>query len=198
MVYRDEELVQNYLRRAVNYIKSNKSLEEVFELILINGELWQHSVNVAKVSTQIGIYFRFPEEDILNLAIGGLLHDIGKLKIPNSILYKPSRLSAEEFKVIQTHCIEGTKLIACEGISGTVFDIVLHHHEKLDGTGYPDNLKEINIYTQVVTVADIFSALSEHRCYHDGMSVNGAFQFIKEFTNINKKFVAILPEIILD
>lgn len=106
------------------------------------------------------------------------LHDVGKIGIPDHILMKPASLTDEEWKIMRQHPIKGAKIL--EPLTGfkEVANVVLHHHENYDGTGYPDGLhgKEIPIEARIVSVVDAFHAIISKRCYSKGRSINAAFQ----------------------
>lgn len=198
MILKDIESVKKYVVEGLSVIEGNKSLLGVLNLLMVENELWLHSLNVAKIATQIALSYEYDHDDVLSITIGALLHDIGKLGIPSSILYKPSKLSDSEFAVIQTHPSLGVSLVEDCGLSPVVLDIIKHHHEKLNGLGYPDRLTEISKPVQIVTVADIFSALSENRCYHRGLAFNDVYKFIEDLTDINQDIVSLLPDLVTD
>lgn len=115
----------------------------------------------------------FTDEQIEQIATASIMHDVGKIAIPDSILNKPGRLTAEEFEVMKTHTIKGCELLdqipksRDNPIYQYAYDICRHHHERWDGRGYPDGLKgeEISIWAQVVALADVYDALTNQRCY---------------------------------
>jgi len=134
----------------------------------------RHSLRVAEVSTQIGQHLRLDENRLFVLRMGSLLHDIGKLAVPLEILDKPARLTPEEYGVVQEHTLAGSSILGAFDYSliGSVQDIVRHHHERLDGSGYPDRLKggEVTLLARVVAVADVYDALTSTRAYRLRMS----------------------------
>ncbi len=124
-------------------------------------------------------------EDIDNIAYASILHDIGKIAIPDAILNKPGRLTKEEFEIIKTHTVRGAELIERIGIESSqilkyAHDICLHHHERYDGRGYPEGLKgeELSIWAQVVGIADVYDALTQERCYKKAFSHDVALDMI--------------------
>ena len=130
---------------------------------------YEHSLNVALYSLLIGMQLNLESDDLRNLIHGSILHDIGKTKIPNSILDKPSSLTQEEFNEIKKHPLYGYNMIKKDkDISEKAKKIVLQHHEKLDGSGYPQGLtsRQINPLAKIVAVADIFDAVTSARAYH--------------------------------
>lgn len=120
--------------------------------------------------------------DLEAIKFGALLHDIGKIGIPEHILNKPGRLTQEEFEIMKMHPIYGEKII--KKISGwdLVADIIRHHHENYDGSGYPDGLKgdQITLRAQIVSLVDVFCALIEERPYRRAMSLEEALRLIEK------------------
>lgn len=126
-----------------------------------------HSSRVSKISEAIGREMGFDEKGLRILRLGGLLHDIGKIGIPDSILNKPGKLTKEEFDIIKTHPAEGERILKPIIKEEGILHIVRHHHEMLDGSGYPDGLKgkEIPLPARIATVADVFDAMTSERAY---------------------------------
>lgn len=125
------------------------------------------------------------DDDINNIAYASILHDIGKIAIPDAILNKPGRLTPEEFDIIKTHTVRGAELIKKIGINSSsvlkyAYDICLHHHERFDGRGYPEGLKgdDLSIWSQVVGLADVYDALTQERCYKKAFSHETAIEMI--------------------
>jgi HD-GYP domain-containing protein (c-di-GMP phosphodiesterase class II) len=119
------------------------------------------------------------------MAIGGLIHDIGKIKVKDSVLNKPGKLTDEEFEHIKLHQTFAYELIdEIEGLDSISRDICLMHHEKLDGKGYPKGLKgeEITLYGRISSIVDIYDALTADRVYKQGMSSSEAFKIMLKLT----------------
>ncbi len=139
-----------------------------------------HIDRVTKLATALGEKLNLPEQELDDIRIGARLHDIGKIGTPDSILLKPGRLTSDEFDEIKKHAKKGYDL--CFGLKtiGNGLDLILHHHEKLDGSGYPVGLSgdEINLPIRILTVADIFDALTSSRCYRKGLSLEKAFEIL--------------------
>lgn len=125
-----------------------------------------------EVSRTYAEYY-LPQVEIDKIASSSILHDIGKISIPDSILNKPGRLTKEEFEVMKQHTTKGCEILQTipnlmdEGLYNYSYDICRHHHERWDGRGYPDGLSgdEISIWAQVVSVADVYDALTSERVY---------------------------------
>lgn len=129
------------------------------------------------------------DDDVVNVKLAAPLHDIGKIVVPDAILLKPGKLTSDEFDVIKSHTLEGSKIVdtSMAGIEEEKFlavarDIALSHHEKWDGSGYPNGLAgtEISLFARIMAVADVFDALVTERCYKNAVSVEEAFAILKE------------------
>ncbi|MGL4995954.1 MAG: HD-GYP domain-containing protein [Deefgea sp.] len=129
------------------------------------------------------------DRDIIRLAgIGGLLHDTGKMKVPNEILNKPGRLTEDEFAKMRTHPEEGWKILKdIEGMEAIPLDITLHHHERMDGTGYPYKLpgSQISQMAQMAAVVDVYDAITSDRCYHVGMPATEGLRKLWEWSKFH-------------
>lgn len=154
-------------------------------------ETYFHSMNVAKLAVAVGISYRLSQEAIRTLRMGGLLHDVGKLKVPSAILNKRGSLNADEMREMRRHSAYGEMLL--RGKAGerneSVLNIVRHHHEKISGMGYPDGLSENHFLVQIVTVADIYDALRSDRCYRKGYDREKAFAILYDDGGINQNIV---------
>jgi putative nucleotidyltransferase with HDIG domain len=142
---------------------------------------YQHCLLVAGVSADFGLSLGFGAQDMERLGLAAMLHDIGKANIPLAVLDKRGRLNDEERTLIETHPVIGfDALDNCSGISSEILDVVRHHHEYLDGSGYPDGLcgESISDLTRIVTISDIFSALIERRSYKPTMPREEAFRIL--------------------
>lgn len=133
-----------------------------------------HSQRVSEVSLLIGERMGLTAEALEELRVGTILHDIGKIGVPDSILNKPGRLTDEEFVIMKSHPVIGYEICQPLGLSEGVLMIVRNHHEKLDGSGYPDGLKggELPLSLRIVCVADAFDAMSSRRPYRDVMAMS--------------------------
>jgi HD-GYP domain-containing protein (c-di-GMP phosphodiesterase class II) len=128
----------------------------------------QHTRRVAMYAVQVGERLGLSSSRLRTLATGGLVHDIGKLSVPDSILKKPGPLDSDEYDIVKCHAEWGAKLIdELGGFSGQVRSLVRDHHERLDGKGYPAGLtaEEISLDTRILTVCDVYDALVSSRVY---------------------------------
>src|SRR4051794_12463275 len=143
----------------------------------------EHTRRVATLACAVGEELRLPAATLRHLAIGGLLHDMGKLRVPPGILCKPAALDREEFALIKRHPQDGARLLAdLGGFPEEVLDLVLDHHERLDGGGYPRSLSEerIGVATRVLTVCDVYDALVSHRVYRPAWTREEALSLLRE------------------
>lgn len=142
----------------------------------------EHCKRLAHYSIMLGRALGLPESDIRSLHRGGYLHDIGKIAVPDAILFKPGSLTDEEWTVMRTHTTLGEGICRpMKSLSG-VLPIIRNHHEKWDGTGYPDGLKgeDIPLLARILQVADIYDALTSQRPYKRGFPHDEALQVMLE------------------
>ncbi len=142
---------------------------------------YQHSLIVTGVAVAFGQNLGFSAQDRQKLSFAGMLHDIGKARIPVSILEKPGRLDHDEMAIIRKHPEYGfDALKSMPEIHQDMLDMVVHHHEYLDGSGYPHGLqaKEISDLVRIMTISDIFGALIERRSYREPMTGETAYKIL--------------------
>lgn len=141
---------------------------------------YSHCVNVSVLCNIFSKWLGFEEEEIKNLTVAGLLHDIGKTKVDQEILNKKDKLTKEEFEEIKKHTTYGYRIISDKLIADEVKKAVLMHHEKIDGTGYPLGIKnnKIGKYAKIVAICDIYDAMTSDRVYRKKIC---PFEVIKSF-----------------
>ncbi|MCF8010501.1 MAG: HD-GYP domain-containing protein [Clostridiales bacterium] len=177
--FKTEELYST-INNFIYELLSNKSL--MFNLDTLRTQdnyTFAHSVNVSILSLMTGITLGFNQKDLKLLGAGALLHDLGKIHIPDYILNKPDRLSPEEFSVIKKHSYYGYKLLIERDDLGEIPAVIaLQHHEHINGSGYPYGLKgkQIHRFAQVTAIADKFDAVTSDRVYKKGCSSHEAFE----------------------
>jgi putative nucleotidyltransferase with HDIG domain len=122
-----------------------------------------------------------PGRDLQHLEIGGYLHDIGKIGVRDSVLLKPGKLTPEERKMIEEHPRIGLEIVQHVDLAQAVKDLVIGHHERLDGTGYPYGLEDeaISIFARIGAVADVFDALTTDRPYRKGFTIEESMAILK-------------------
>ena len=130
-----------------------------------------HSDRVSEYSVLIGKYMGLSEQEIKNLKIGGLFHDIGKIGIPDAILLKEGKLNDDEYSEIKNHPSIGKHILSNASIFSDIIPIVYHHHEKYNGTGYPEQLagEDIPLLARIAAVADTFDAMTSKRSYRNAI-----------------------------
>lgn len=133
-----------------------------------------HSDRVAYISAMIAEVMGFSEDEVEKIRLGGQFHDIGKIGVKDNILTKPGKLTDEEYEEIKKHPVIGYELLEKNNIFKDILPAVRHHHEKFDGSGYPDGLKgnQIPIMARIVCVADSFDAMMSKRSYRDKMDLD--------------------------
>jgi putative two-component system response regulator len=147
-----------------------------------------HTDRVSSLAVSLGEYIGLNSEDIGTLSKGGILHDIGKIGIKDTILNKPGKLTAEEFEEIKKHPETGEKICLPLHSLQPVLPIIKHHHEKYDGSGYPCGLagENIPLLARIMAIADVYDALTSRRAYRDAMSHTEAMEILRRETSENK------------
>lgn len=132
-----------------------------------DGQTFGHSQRVGELCENIARMMNLSEEQCNTIRVGGILHDLGKIAIPDSILLKPGKLTPEEYEIIKTHPVEGAQILAEHPEQKDVANIVRHHHERWDGKGYPDGLKAeaIPIGSRIVNACDAFDTITQARVF---------------------------------
>ena len=159
-----------------------KSIQPVQALANHDYYTYFHSVSMASHACAVGTKLGMSDHEIIQLGIGAILHDVGKKEVPTHVLNKPGPLTEEEWAVIKTHPASGIRLLKPLNIDPEALDIVIHHHEKFDASGYPDGLglHSISDKTQICFLCDVFTALTTNRSYHKQRTRFDALAFIKE------------------
>lgn len=175
--------ITNDLMRAIN--ENDAIAVDINTLKTSDEYTFKHSVDVATMSMIIAKKQGLPQSDIYNIGIAGLLHDMGKSKIPTEVLNKPARLSDEEFAIMKQHSVFGYEILKEKKNFSTGISLaVLQHHEKMDGGGYPMGVSSEKIcpYAKILSIADIYDALVTVRPYKEAMSQRMAVEMIMSLT----------------
>jgi putative two-component system response regulator len=141
-----------------------------------------HCQRLAHYATRLGVSLGLDQDDLGALERGGFLHDIGKIAVPDAVLLKDGKLDPQESRVMRKHPIVGDSLCAGLRSLNKVRPIVRHHHERLDGTGYPDGLRtgEVPLLAQIIGIVDVFDALTTERPYRIARPCEEAFQVLAD------------------
>jgi len=141
-----------------------------------------HQRRVAQLAVAIAQELRLPQEQVEGVHLAGVVHDVGKIRIPAEILSKPGRLTALEFSLIKEHSQNGYEILKSIAFPWPIAQIVQQHHERLDGSGYPQGLKghQILLEARIVAVADVVEAMSSHRPYRAAQGINSALKEIEQ------------------
>jgi putative nucleotidyltransferase with HDIG domain len=139
-----------------------------------------HSMNVSLICNIFGGWLKYSREDIRILTLSGLLHDIGKLLMPKDIISKAGKLTEEEFRMIKDHTIKGYRLLRDQSFDLRIKYAALMHHERCDGSGYPNGFsaEQIDNYAKIVAIADVYDAMTSNRRYRNAIC---PFDVVEEF-----------------
>lgn len=203
----DTEALQDVSDHIIlDVIQRHANLVQLTDIRLHDTYTFAHSVNVAVLSAVLGFLCHYKEKELSILTLGGLLHDIGKIKISTKILNKRSRLDNEEFSIMKSHTLEGAHRIheMCIMLPSPslLAAIAAQHHERIDGKGYPRQIagSQIHRFAKIVAIADVYDALTSERPYkkaytpsiaHNIMKKTGQGQFDEELLTLFFNNVAI-------
>jgi len=181
------------------------NLFEIMYEMLANRDhsTFEHALRVAEISRRIGLQLQLVEDDMEALRLGCLVHDIGKVAIPDDVLLKPGIFDRMDRQIMQVHTLVGASLFAKHHHDYRIRRIILHHHERLDGSGYPYGLKseEIGQLERIVAVADVFESLTARRPYKKPISRSKAIDILKyevQEGRLDQDIVRILEQITED
>lgn len=178
-----DELADNMLDSLDRNLSALSCLGRIREK---DSYLMDHSVNLGVLMSVYGSHRNLSRDILHQVMVGALLHDIGKVKIPDSILHKPGKLSDDEFEVMKGHVSQGTALLkTTPGISELAIMVQSQHHEKLDGTGYPLGLAgdEISDYGKMAAITDVYDAITADRVYHKAITPTAAMKKLLEWSD---------------
>jgi putative two-component system response regulator len=164
-------------------------------------ETGNHCQRLAALSVALGSAIGLPDEDLLALYRGGFLHDIGKVAVPDAILFKRGELNEEEWAVMRSHTWKGEEICRPMRSLRPVLPIIRNHHERWDGSGYPDGLKgeDIPLLARILQLADIFDALTSQRSYKEAFPVDDAIRQLRHEAEIgwrDPELVSVFCEVV--
>ena len=175
---------EELLSKTISLVNPKQTTLDVFDMLhnmrQVNDSTYAHSLNVAIISRIIGKWLHFSNEELDTLTLAGLLHDIGKTKIPDEVLNKDGKLTDEEFQMIRNHPKYGYDIFKPQPLNSHIKKAALMHHERCDGSGYPMGLtmEEIDDYALIIAIADVYDAMTAARSYRAPLC---PFEVIAEF-----------------
>lgn len=175
---------EELLSKTISLVSPKQTTLDVFDMLhnmrQVNDSTYAHSLNVAIISRIIGKWLHFSNEELDPLTLAGLLHDIGKTKIPDEVLNKDGKLTDEEFQMIRNHPKYGYDILKSQPLNSHIKKAALMHHERCDGSGYPMGLtmEEIDDYALIIAIADVYDAMTAARSYRAPLC---PFEVIAEF-----------------
>lgn len=166
--------VQSVLRHPDALLWMSKMREE-------NEYTSEHCLNVCVLAVAFGRHLDLPEEELQNIGMCGLLHDVGKMRVPAEVLNKPARLSNKEMRMMMAHTVHGRNLLmSTPNVFPGTIDVAYSHHERLDGKGYPRKLDGASIsrYSRIISIVDAYDAMTATRCYSNAITSTDALKII--------------------
>ena len=195
--FNNEQIVsQNHLMELANSLASAIDAKDPYTK--------GHSTSVSRYSEALARAINLPEDEVQRIKLGALLHDVGKIGIPENVLKKPGKLEDDEWEIMKQHPVIGAeKVLAPNEALRDLIPIVKYHHEHMDGSGYPEHLKgdEIPLAARIVAVADTYHALISDRPYRKGMSVEKACEILNDGAgklwdrDLVRQFINIAPSL---
>jgi putative two-component system response regulator len=186
----DPEELRTRVRSLVRLKRLTDDLESAESLFLTLGRIIEardpctegHCERLTDYATMLGIHLQLDQDDLDALHRGAFLHDVGKIAIPDRVLLKKGRLTRNEYELMKRHPVIGDNLCQTVRSLDAVRCIVRHHHERIDGRGYPDGLSgdDIPLLAQIVSIADVFDALTTDRPYRKALPTATAYQMMRE------------------
>ena len=181
--------LMNLTDQVNNFEKKEKEILEMaarsilLALDMKDSYTFGHSTRVAFYSQELGKEMGLSSEELYQLELASLFHDIGKIGIPDNILLKPTRLSQDEFAIMKTHPERSEEVLKNFSPFEKIAKYARHHHERYDGKGYPDNLKgeDIPYFSRIILISDTFDAMTSDRPYRKGLPYDVAFSELEEF-----------------
>ena len=204
LVLREQKLKRELVERNDALETLLKSTVEAFALAIDAKDRYtqEHIGRVRKLAVAIARRLGLSEADVQAIEIGAALHDVGKLGIPEHILNKPGRLTDDEFTLVKKHAEIGARILEPVNFPGPVMGVVKHHHEKWDGSGYPDGLvgQDIPLGGRILAVADVYDALTSDRPYREGWTHERALLHIQDTTgtHFDPSVVAAFEQVIIE
>jgi putative nucleotidyltransferase with HDIG domain len=191
----DMQQVENLVDKVTeSVLKNSDALVSLARIKNKDEYTYLHSLAVSALCISFGEHLQLGDKKVKAIGVGGLLHDIGKVRVPSEVLNKPGPLTEKEFEIIKQHVKYGDCILReTTKIEEDSICVTAHHHERLDGTGYPEGLKgnEISLFGQMGAIVDIYDALTSERCYKNAMPPTNALRKLFEWSNgyVNRELV---------
>ena len=165
------DLLQDTLALLHNSSKHVHIFEMINNMRQYDDSTYAHSINVALIANVLATWLGMNEKDILLVTQCGLLHDIGKLRVPDTIIKKPGKLTDAEFNIVKTHPFSGYEILVKHKLNPHIINSAMMHHERCDGTGYPFGLtnEKIDSFAKIISIADVYDAMTSARVYRGAM-----------------------------
>lgn len=196
----DVDAVSEVTQDIIDEIMQSRSrMIQLTNIMSFDEYTFSHSVNVCAIATLLGVISDYSPKRLTELALGAILHDIGKIKIPLSILNKKDRLTDEEMQVMKKHSEYGFDLLrATSHLSVVPMHVAFQHHENFNGTGYPRGLKQARIheYARIVAIADVYDAITTDRPYQKARTPHQAYEIM--LADSGNKFDTSLLEVFFE
>jgi putative nucleotidyltransferase with HDIG domain len=163
-------LVENFIESV---FRNEAAAVTLFKLRGFDEYTYTHSINVSILAVLLGKHLGLEKPELLKLGLAGMYHDVGKARIPESILNKPGKLTPAEFQAMKAHPLEGYRIMQTQdGLDAEIIRAVLEHHERHDGSGYPRGIRgeDIGRFSRIIAVVDVYDALTSRRVYKDAMA----------------------------
>lgn len=201
----DDKLVKQLdkiVRSSIDFLSQDEAIKNIGKLLSHDYKTYSHCMQVYTLALALMNKYDFTEEEKVRLGIGALLHDMGKVKVPSTILNKPGKLNNEEWEFIKHHPVLGVGACTKVSLSQEILNCILFHHEKCDGSGYPVGLKkkDIPFPVRILTICDIYDALTSNRPYANKEASQDAIKIMQDEMGkgldlqLFKNFVYLLQE----
>ena len=192
--------ISDIVKNSIKFLARDNSLSAVAPFISHDYKTYTHCMHVFVYSVAVFHTYEMSETEVFECALGALLHDVGKARIPKRILNKRGPLTSAEREIIKEHPVHGVSMCAHLPMTQNTINCILFHHEKLDGTGYPAGIKSDNVPlpVRIISLSDIYDALTTDRPYAEAMQPYEALSMIRNDMrenvdmNVFKRFVAVL------
>ena len=196
------DLLQDTLALLHNSTQNVHVFEMINNMRQYDDSTYAHSINVALIANVLATWLGMPEKDIFMITQCGLLHDIGKLRVPEHIIKKPGKLTAAEFNIVKTHAYAGYEILSKQKMNPRIINAAMMHHERCDGTGYPFGLtnEKIDDFAKIISIADVYDAMTSARVYREAMCPFKVIEFLENegLSKYDTKFILTFIENVLN